>query len=527
MKTFQKYATLFLATIFLACSPSPGKAVLVEPPNILFCIADDASFPHMGAYGTSWVNTPGFDRVAREGLLFTRAYTPNAKCAPSRSAILTGRNSWQLEEAANHSGNFPEKFSTFMEVLGNHGYLTGCTGKGWAPGVPGTRNGKPRQLTGKPYNTVTTPTPTEKISKIDYTGNFKDFLKGNSVKGPWAFWYGGYEPHRAYAYGSGVQLGHKSPEAISEVPSFWPDETVVRNDILDYAYEIEYFDSHLRAMIQHLENTGQLENTLIVVTSDNGMPFPRVKGQAYEFSNHMPLAVMWPKGIHTPGRSIANYVSFIDLAPTFLEVAGLEWSQTEMASSPGQSLTEFFDPSPQTHSTRKDFVLMGKERHDVGRPKDVGYPIRGIFKDDYLYIKNYEPLRWPAGNPETGYLNTDGSPTKSRILQMRRKGEDKSYWDMNFGKRVAEELYHVGQDPMCVENLAQNADVDSLKGKLARLLTENLLEQNDPRMLGNGAVFDSYPYRGRVSNFYERHQKGEKVPAGWVNDSDFEIEALK
>src|ERR671923_314915 len=90
--------------------PESSQPALPSRPNILFAIADDWSFGHAGAYGARWVRTPAFDRVAREGLLFSRAYTPNAKCAPSRSILLTGRHSWQLDEAANHVPFFPSKF---------------------------------------------------------------------------------------------------------------------------------------------------------------------------------------------------------------------------------------------------------------------------------------------------------------------------------------------------------------------------------------------------------------------------------
>ena len=110
-------------------SKKPSKAKPKVPrvrPNILFCIADDASYPHMGAYGCDWVKTPGFDSVAKQGVLFTRGYTPNAKCAPSRACILTGRNSWQLEEAANHWCDFPAKFKSYSEALLDSGYFTGC-----------------------------------------------------------------------------------------------------------------------------------------------------------------------------------------------------------------------------------------------------------------------------------------------------------------------------------------------------------------------------------------------------------------
>ena len=121
-------------------------------PNILFCIMDDASWAHMSAYGCKWVETPAFDRLAEEGILFRNAYTPNAKCAPSRSSVLTGRNSWQLEEAANHVVNFPVRFKTFPEVLRENGYITAKTGKGWGPGDPGKIDGKKRELIGKSWS---------------------------------------------------------------------------------------------------------------------------------------------------------------------------------------------------------------------------------------------------------------------------------------------------------------------------------------------------------------------------------------
>jgi len=176
----------------------------IPPPNILLAIADDASFPHMGAYGTEWVNTPAFDRVAKEGILFMNCYTPNAKCAPSRSTILTGRNSWQLEEAANHWPYFPEKFKTYVEALSDNGYFVGYTAKGWAPGKPGEREGKLRELTGLAFNNRKIEVPAKHININDYAGNFEDFLKQKPAEQPFCFWYGSTEPHRAYDVRAGV-----------------------------------------------------------------------------------------------------------------------------------------------------------------------------------------------------------------------------------------------------------------------------------------------------------------------------------
>src|SRR5690242_8322646 len=174
------------------------------PPNILFAIADDWS-PHAGAYGTKWVQTPAFDRVAREGLLFGRAYTPMAKCAPSRAITLTGRYLWQLEEAGNHMSFFPAKFKSWPEVLMEQGWHVGVTGKGWGPGVANDASGKPRQITGKPFNQRKSQPPTPAISNNDYAGNFVDFLEAAPAGKPWCFWYGSTEPHRAYEFQSGVK----------------------------------------------------------------------------------------------------------------------------------------------------------------------------------------------------------------------------------------------------------------------------------------------------------------------------------
>ncbi len=514
-----------LVSIFsLVCIEAACESHAAERPNILFCIADDASYPHMGAYGCNWVKTPAFDRVARQGLLFTRAYTPNAKCAPSRACILTGRNSWQLKEACNHVPFFPPEFKSYAETLAQHGYFVGMTAKGWAPGVANDAAGKPRTLAGKPFNQRKTQPPARGMSNNDYAGNFSEFLQAAPTDEPWCFWYGGFEPHRGYEYGAGVKKGKKSIDQIDRVPAFWPDNEVIRNDMLDYAFEIEYFDQHLAQMLQQLEETNQLDNTLVVVTADNGMPFPRVKGQEYEMSNHLPLAIMWKQGIKNPGRTIEDYVNFIDFAPTFIELAGLQWNASGMQPTSGRSLTDIFNSTQAGQvNPARDHVLIGKERHDIGRPHDQGYPIRGIVKNGLLYLHNFETTRWPAGNPETGYLNTDASPTKTEILNKRRNGTDKTFWKMAFGRRPADELFDIAADPQCMTNLAEKTKYQTVKKQLREQLFQELKAQGDPRMLGQGEIFDNYPYAAAAHRgFYERYMNGEKLNAGWVRPSDFE-----
>jgi arylsulfatase A-like enzyme len=526
MKSFIYWYGILIIPVIFSCTikPETGR----DRPNILLAMADDVSYPHMGAYGTDWIKTPAFDRVAREGLLFRNCYTPNAKCAPSRSCILTGRNSWQLEEAANHWPYFPQKFKTYAEVLSENGYYVGYTAKGWGPGRALDAQGNPRELTGKAFNTANIDPPARFISNNDYAENFRIFLDSVPSDTPFCFWYGAIEPHRAYEFRAGIEKRNKTLEQIGQVPPVWPDVDSVRTDLMDYGFEIEWFDRHLEKMLLELEGRGLLDNTLVLVTADNGMPFPRVKAQAYEPSNHLPLAIMWKVGIPEPGRIVEDYVNFIDFAPTFLEIAGISVEESGMQPIQGLSLMDIFQPDPagMTGPDRK-YVLVGKERHDVGRPGDVGYPIRGIVKNGMLYLRNFKPDRWPSGNPETGYLATDGSPTKSVILHDRRLKGESRYWDWNFGKRPEEELYNIAEDPWCINNLAGNAEHQGIKEELWNELQNRLKEQKDPRILGQGDIFDQHLYSNESDRgFYERYMSGEEVEAGWVNPDDFENEKL-
>lgn len=506
-------------------------------PNILICMADDAG--HMGSKWSPWINTPAFDRVAREGVNFMNAYTCNSKSAPSRAAVITGRNSWQLEAAANHWCNFPLKFRSFPEGLKEKGYHTGYTGKGWGPGIALNADSTNRELTGKAYNKVKLTPPTSGINKIDYAANFKKFLEAREYGKPFCFWYGSREPHRAYEYGSGQKFG-KTHDMISHVPGYWPDNDTVRNDMLDYAVEIEYFDNHLQQMLDILEKEGELDNTIVIVTSDHGMPFPRCKGNDYLDAMKVPLAVMWGKNVKNPGREITDMVSLIDLAPTILEACGYNAKELGMQPITGNSFMDIleerpkpkFDPKMDRRAMRRmmmmmkdrSFVLMGRERHDPGRPGDVGYPIRAMLQDSILYIHNFEPERWPAGNPSTGYMDCDGSPTKTEILRCRAKGgEMLKYWELCMGFRPREEMYNVAQDPDCINNLATEPQYRKMKEKMRNNLFMRLTRQEDPRMRGAGDIFDTYPNMCPAHDYYDRISKGETgIPTGWINNTDFE-----
>ncbi|MFK7811904.1 MAG: sulfatase [Maribacter sp.] len=510
---------LRIALLFLLIYSFVNAKETEKRPNILVIMFDDAGLD-MSAYGSTYVKTPGFDAIAKEGILFNRAYTPNAKCAPSRAAVITGRNSWQLDAAANHVIYFPSKFKTYQEVLLENGYTTGHTGKGYGPALTLTADGSQREVMGPAFNEKNLKPATNAIGTNDYSANFENFLDMAPTNQPWSFWLGTIEPHRGYEYGSGARLAGKTTDMITNFPPYWPDNETTRNDLLDYAYEIEDTDKHIQKVLKTLEERDLLENTLVIVTSDHGMPFPRVKGNQYENANHVPMAMLW-KG-KSKVKVVDDYISFIDLAPTILEVAQIDWASSGMHPATGKSLMNIIksDKSGQIDADR-NYVLVGKERHDTGRPNDVGYPIRGMYKDTLLYLKNYEVERWPSGNPETGYLNTDGSPTKTEILNLRRDGINKHFWKLNFGKRASEELYDIKNDPFCINNLAGNISLEVLKAQLKSEMESRLVEQNDLRMKGFGHLYEMYPFTRNI-DFYGRFMAGEETSSGWVNESDFE-----
>ena len=484
-----------------------SQSFATERPNILFIIADDASFEHFGVNGCTWVNTPNIDKLAEDGINFTAAYTPNPKCGPSRSVLITGQNPWQLGAAINHNAILDKKFKTYAEALGEHGYNTGYTGKGWRPG-----DAQGRKLLGKVYNKHKSPKRlTERISATDYTKNFEQFLNDTDSSKPFAFWLGCNEPHRAYEFKSGVKHG-KTLASIPEVPKYWPDTEEVRHDMLDYALEVEHFDGHVGRCISALEEKGLLENTLIIVTSDNGMPFPRVKGHPYHNAAHMPFFAMWKNGIKNPGRTSSQLVSFIDIAPTFMEMAGISQKESGILPGPGRSLLEIFQGSQDMAAIpERETVLMGRERNDVGRPHDLGYPVRAIRKGKLFYIHNFKPTRWPSSNPSTGFKDTDPSPTLSAVVEA---GENSPYWKLSLAKRKADELYDVIADPDCITDLSEKPEYAEQMKSLKNELFIKLTQQEDLRMGPNGDWYDSQnnPYANEEEqHFYEKVHAGSNI----------------
>ncbi|MFN7934918.1 MAG: sulfatase [Bryobacteraceae bacterium] len=490
----------------LAAAPAILRSAQARRPNILFAISDDQSYPHTSAMGDRVVKTPAFDRVAADGVLFRQAYSLSPGCAPSRAGLLTGRFPWQIEEAGTHASLFPRKLAVYPEILQQNGYFVGLTGKGAGP-TNFKDAGWPHNPAGPSFDQVRATGLDKALSGNDYAGNFQAFLQARGKDQPFCFWYGGTEPHRAYAKGSGRKSGKRIEDVV--VPPFLPDTEEVRSDLLDYYLEIEHFDRHLGRMLEELRKRGELENTLVVATADNGMSFPGSKATMFDYGIHLPLAAMWQaqgKG----GRSCTDLVSFADFAPTFLEAAGVP-KPPQMV---GRSLLPVLRSSRSgAIDPERKRIFSGRERHSHARFDNLGYPARAMREGNYLYVWNMKPDRWPAGDPG-GFADIDGGPTKDWMMAHRDEPKVKPLFELGFGKRPEEQLFDVTKDPGCLSNLAAHPAHAATRKAMRATLEKALAGQKDPRVTGNGDIWERYPrysaMRPELGGFAERGKYNEK-----------------
>jgi uncharacterized sulfatase len=463
------------------CSRTEPYKALAGKPNFLLIVTDDQSWLHNSFAGYPAIKTPNFDRLAREGVYFDHAYASAPSCTASRTAILAGQHFWRTGSGAQLWGEYPSTLPSYQRLLRLHGYKTGYTGKGWGPGVSADRN-----PAGPSYNSALKQNGDAALSAIDHVENFRRFLADRKPGQPFSFWLTPTEPHRPFRRGSGIESGIDA--AAIPVPPFLPDNAAVRSDIADYLHEIEYFDAELGRVLNLLEQAGELDNTVIVYTSDNGMPFPRAKSTNYEYGTHMPLAVRWGAAVREP-RRVGDFVGLIDLAPTFLTLAGVP-VPSAMSGRDLSALLRGDDAGPA-----RDAAFSGTERHIYdARPGHAGYPARAIHTAAGLYIRNFRPELWPAGDAPA-YADIDnGSPSKEAVV-----AAGGSFLELATAKRPAEELY-LPDDPNQLRNVADDSRYGALKNDLARRLLDELQRSGDPRVGSDPGVFDRYPYSGPLSD---------------------------
>ncbi len=471
---------LIPVALIVACAPQAAADVQPDTrPNIVFAIADDWGWPHASAYGEPAMATPNFDAVAEAGVLWEHAYVSSPSCTPSRGSIVTGQHFFRLGAGANLWCHWPTgEFAEYPALLAEAGYHVGSWRKAWGPGK--TKGELPPG--GQPYPSV------------------DGFFEGRSGEEPFCLWLGASDPHRGYELGSGEKAGI-DPAEVHLFPHF-PDVPEIRSDIADYGFEVQRFDRDVGLVIERLRSMGELENTLFIVTGDHGMPFPRCKGNVYDSGVRVPLAISWPA--RAPGgRVVTDFVSLTDLAPTILEAAGLGVPAEMTGRSLFATLASSAEGRVEAH---RDHVLFGRERHVPAQdaPEREGYPIRSIRTDDFLYVRNLRPERWPSGTPNHGtcvsrgswLADCDNGPTKLWLWEHREDEAVRDLYGLSFGKRPGEELYDLRVDPDQLKNVAGEPDYRGAQAALASRLDAALLRAKDPRSLGTESVLEGHTYLG-------------------------------
>lgn len=528
-------AALLLAVLtVVACSPEQQDAPADAPRwNILFVFADDWG-RYAGAYAdidarpgiNGILHTPNIDRVAREGAVFRHAFASAPSCTPSRSALMSGRHFFNtgrgaILKTAVWDGSVP----SYPFALRDAGYRIGKSYKVWRPGHPADapfggqeyayqgfseRNVKFSHYVSRRMKEGIGLTEASAEVLDGVRGNFADFLDDVDEDESWHYLFGPSNTHRTWTEGSAQTLWSIDPSALQgQMPAYLPDVADIRQDVADYLGEVQALDAYVGVLIDELESRGQLDRTLIVLSGDHGMPgFPHGKATLYDGGTGVALIVRVPGG--TPGRVVDDFVSLVDIAPTLIEIAGAP----PLDGADGRSLLPHLlsKDSGQIEAERTQ-VITGRERHFVSaRPGLLPYPQRALRTEDYLYIRNFAPDRWPMGSPQgvadgPRFADFDGSPTKDWILKHKDDPAGQVYYRRELLHRPSEELYDLVSDPDQIRNLAANPDYAAILKSLAERLIKELELAGDPRLQGDGLHFEKPPFTDTVIDRRKREEK--------------------
>jgi N-sulfoglucosamine sulfohydrolase len=535
---------LLLISVHLATAASATQA---KRPNILFAFADDwgryaSAYAKIDGPGTvsDAVRTPNFDRIAREGVLFRKAFVSAPSCTPCRSALLSGQHFWRTGRASILGGAVWDYSSpSYALLLRDSGYHLGETYKVWSPGTPNDApygggqhayekaGGKFNQFSQHVTAMVAQGRPLEAAKNELYDevrGNFNAFLADRKPGQPFCYWFGPTNVHRKWIKGSGKKLWGIDPDQLQgKMPAFLPDVPEVREDFADYLGEAQAFDAALGLMLARLVEIGELDNTLIVVSGDHGAPgFPHGKCNLYDFGSSVALAIRGP-GV-SGGRVVDDLITLPDLAPTFLEVGGLK----PPAVMTGRSLVNLLrsTQSGQVESAR-DAVFIGRERHvENARADFMPYPQRAIRTHDFLYIVNFRPDRWPMGDPSrldspnppslteltentrASLPDEDAGPTKAWLVGMRNDPKWKAHFEWVYGKRPRRELYDLKSDPQQTKNVAADPNYAAVGAEMDARLMGELTRTGDPRLVNDGEFYETPPMSGPTKQ--ERAKKNKE-----------------
>lgn len=435
---------LLLPAALLLSLPAPAA------PNALFIIADDISFDDLRCYGSPTARTPHLDALAASGLRFEQAFLTASSCSPSRSSIITGRYPHNNGPASELHQPVAAHLPWFPRLLRDAGYHTGLVGK----------NHMSSAKTGP--DEPTQPPAFDLVENGNAPGNkgghasWVSCLRRRPKDQPFFFWFASLDAHRdwdADADWDEALYGPRHRPQDVVVPPFLIDDAATRQDLASYHNEITRFDHFVGQVVAELTAQGVLDDTLIFVTADNGRAFPRAKTRLHDSGMRTFLIAHWPKGITRPGSTSRSLVSAIDLAPTFLEAAGVTLPPTFQ----GLSLLPLLrDPSASIR------------RHAFSEHNWHDYAAHGraVRSGGFLYIRNNRPFE-----PWQGPADSVRSPSHLSLRTARDAGRlSPAQADVFLAPRPAEELYLSESDPLQLRNLAADPAHSDTKSRLASLL---------------------------------------------------------
>jgi len=398
-----------LVNLLAPVAPLAGQG---RPPNVLWIIAEDFC-PELGCYGVPLVRTPNIDRLAGEGMRFTHAFTTSPVCSPSRSAFMTGMYQTSIgvhQHRTDPKGPLPEGINVITDYFRDAGYFTSnCGGGDW-----------------------------ERAGKTDFNFTVERPFDGTDWRQrrpgqPFFAQVNFQETHRSFK----KDLGRPIDADLVEVPPYYPDHPVTRQDWADYLECAQVLDRKVGLVLDRLEEDGLVDNTIVFFFGDHGRAHVRGKQFLYEGGIHVPLIIRWPGHIES-ATVVDDLVSAIDFGPTSLSLAGIE---------PPRHLQGqvFLDVSAH----RRDYIFAARDRCDETYDR-----IRCVRDRRFKYIRNYYP-NLPYTQSNLYKLRQYPVLTLMQVLHAEGKLTPAQARFMA-PSRPAEELYDLAEDPHEIRNLAED-----------------------------------------------------------------------
>lgn len=457
-----RFSLLPLAVALILAAPLGATAAPSSRPNLVLIIADDLNWDDLGAYGHPNIRTPNLDRLAAGGMRFQHAYLTTNSCSPSRASILTGKYPHNTGAEQLH-WPLPADTRTFAQVLKSQGYYTAAAGK-WHLGnavrdhfdklyeasddgfvLPsGKAGGVPARMIAKE------PSGCE---------HWIQALKDRPRDKPFFLWLAALDPHREYAPGA-LQPPHRRGDVV--VPPHLPDNPDVREDLRLYYDEIGRLDGYVGQVLATLKQQGCDDNTLVLFITDNGRPFPRDKNSLYDGGIRTPWLVRWPAAIRA-GQTSFSLVSAVDIAATFLELAGVR-----PAALPGDGKSFAAVLRDAAHSYR-EFAFAEDHWHDY---EDHA---RAVVTQRFKLIRNDYP-----DLPATPSADAGRGLSWQSMLKLHRQGKLTVAQQACFlVPRPPWELYDLQRDPGELNNRFNDPAYAAVRAQLQQALENWTRETKD------------------------------------------------